>query len=61
MFDLGNAYEVELREDIDISPIFDIADLYEYHKEYFGKINRSDFEQKYPKRKIYIHLRRRIH
>ena len=30
-YDLGNAYEVELPDVIHISPIFNIADLTEYH------------------------------
>ena len=30
-FDIGNAYEVELLDDMDISPIFNIANLYKYH------------------------------
>lgn len=31
-FDNGNAYEVELPDDMDISPIFNIANLYEFHE-----------------------------
>ena len=31
-FDSGNAYEVELLDDMDISPIFNIANLYKYHE-----------------------------
>ena len=31
-FDSGNAYEVELPDDIDISPIFNVIDLYKYYE-----------------------------
>ena len=31
-FDGGNSYEFELPNDVDISPIFNIADLYKYHE-----------------------------
>ena len=31
-FDSGNAYEVELPNEMDISPIFNISDLYKYRE-----------------------------
>ena len=31
-FDSGNAYEVELLDDMDISPIWNVVDLYKYHE-----------------------------
>ena len=31
-FDSGNAYEVELLDVLDISPIFNVVDLHEYYE-----------------------------
>ena len=31
-FDNGNAYEVKLSDDMDISPIFNVVDMYKYHE-----------------------------
>ena len=31
-FDIENAYEVELPDDMDISPIFNVSNLYKYHE-----------------------------
>ena len=33
-FDSVNAYEVELPDDMDVSPIFNYIDFYEYHESY---------------------------
>ena len=47
-FDSGNAYEVELPDDMDISPIFNIAYLYKSH-EFEDEVVVSD---DYPKKQI---------
>ena len=47
-FDSGNAYEVELPNDMDISPIFNIANFYKYHE----SDDEVDVSDDYPKKKI---------
>ena len=47
-FDSGNAYKVELPHDMDISPIFNIADLYMYHESQDEVFVPND----YPKKQI---------
>ena len=47
-FDSGNAYEVELPDDIDIFPIFNVANFYKYHETDDEFIVLED----YPKKKI---------
>ena len=47
-FDSGNAYEFDLLDDMDISPIFNIVDLYKYHE----SKDEVDVHDDYPKKKI---------
>ena len=47
-FDNGNAYEVELLDDMDISPIFNIVDLNNYHE----LDDEVDVPDDYPKKHI---------
>ena len=47
-FDIGIAYKVELPDDMDISPMLNIVDLYKYHESEDAVIVLDD----YPKKKI---------
>ena len=47
-FDSGNAYEVELLDEMDISPIFNVANFYKYHKSNDEFFISND----YPKKQI---------
>ena len=46
-FESGNAYEVELPNDMDISPIFNVANLHEYYE---SKDDDVDVTDDYPKK-----------
>ena len=45
-FDSGNSYEVELLDDMDISPIFNVANLYKYHESYDEVSILEDYRKK---------------
>ena len=47
-FDSGNAYEFELLDDMDISPIFNVVDIYKYHESNNEVVVPND----YPKKKM---------
>ena len=49
IFDSGNAYEVELPDDMDISPIFNIVDLYKYHEIDDEVVVPNDYPKKWIK------------
>ena len=46
-FDSGNAYKVELLDDMGISPIFNIASLYKYHESEDEVVVSDDYPKKY--------------
>ena len=45
-FDSENAYEIELPDDMDISPISNITDLYKYHKSKDEVLVSDDYYKK---------------
>ena len=47
-FDSGNSYDIELPDDMDISPIFNIVDLYKHHELEDEVVIPDD----YPKKKM---------
>ena len=46
-FDSGNACEVELPDDMDISPILNIVDLYKYHELEDEVVLSNDYLEKH--------------
>lgn len=51
-FSFGNAYEVELPDNLSISPIFNILDLHEYHEPEFSEHNVGDLEKELPQKEL---------
>ena len=45
-FDSGNAYEVELPDDMDIFPIFNVVDFYKYHESDDEVVVADDYPKK---------------
>ena len=45
-FDSGNVYEVDLSDVMDISPIFNVVDLYKYHELDDEVVVKKDYSKK---------------
>ena len=46
-FDNGNSYEIELPNDIDIFPIFNVIDLHRYHESDDEVVIQDDYPKKH--------------